>query len=79
MGTAENAMGGSYGAREFGPSDWASARWRRGGSRWTPFEIVAMVLGFIVFWPIGLAVLGYKFWQGRNGGPDLQTLATNKW
>jgi Protein of unknown function (DUF2852) len=80
MGTADNAMGGSYGAREFGPSDWASARWRRrGGSRWTAFEIIAMVLGFIVFWPIGLAILGYKFWQGRYGGPDLQTLATNKW
>ena len=80
MGTAENAMGGSYGAREFGPSEWAGAHWRRsGGSRWTAFEILAMVLGFIVFWPIGLAILGYKFWQRRNGGPDLQTLATNKW
>jgi hypothetical protein len=80
MGTADNTMGGSYGAREFSPGDWANARWRRrGGSRWTAFEILAMVLGFIVFWPIGLAVLGYKFWQSRNGGPDLQTLATNKW
>ena len=79
MGTADNAMGGSYGAREFGPRDWAGARWRRSGSRWTAFEIIAMVLGFIVFWPIGLAILGYKFWQGRYGGPDLQTLATNKW
>jgi hypothetical protein len=79
MGAAESAMGGSYGAREFGQSDWTNAGWRRGGSRWTAFEIIAMVLGFIVFWPIGLAVLGYKFWQSRNGGPDLQTLATNKW
>ncbi len=80
MGTADNAMGGSYGAREFSPGEWASARWRRhGGSRWTPFEIIAMVLGFIVFWPIGLAILGYKFWQSRYGGPDLQTVATNKW
>ena len=72
MGTADNTMGGgAYGAREFGPSDWAGARWRRGGSRWTAFEIIAMVLGFVVFWPIGLAILGYKFWQSRNGGPDL--------
>jgi Protein of unknown function (DUF2852) len=78
MGTADNAMGGSYGAREFSPGEWAGARWRR-GSRWTAFEIIAMILGFIVFWPIGLAILGYKFWQGRHGGPDLQTLATNKW
>ncbi|HEY1782583.1 MAG TPA: DUF2852 domain-containing protein [Roseiarcus sp.] len=79
MGTADNAFGGAYGAREFGPSEWVNARWRRGGGRWTPFEIVAMVLGFIVFWPIGLAVLGYKFWQSRYGGPDLQTVANNKW
>src|SRR5215471_16699073 len=79
MGAAENAMGGSYGAREFGPSDWTNARWRRGRSRWTAVEIIAMVLGFIVFWPIGLAILGYKFWQSRNGGPDLQTFAASKW
>ena len=78
MGTADNTMGGSYGAREFGPSEWAGARWRR-GSRWSAFEIIAMILGFVVFWPIGLAILGYKFWQSRYGGPDLQTLATNKW
>ena len=80
MGTADNTVGGSYGAREFGPSEWANARWRRyGGSRWTPFEFIAMILGFIVFWPIGLAILGYKFWQSRHGGPDLQTLAADKW
>ncbi len=79
MGTADNAWGGGYGAREFGPSDWANARWRRGGTRWTAFEIVAMILGFIVFWPIGLAILGYKFWQRRSGGPDLQTFAAAKW
>ena len=80
MGTADGAMGGSYGAREFGAGEWAGARWRRGGgSRWSPFEIIAMVLGFVVFWPIGLAILGYKLWQRRYGGPDLQTLATNKW
>jgi len=75
MGTADK----TWGAREFGPGDWANARWRRrGGSRWTTFEIVAMVLGFIVFWPIGLAVLGYKYWQGRSGGPDLKTFVSEK-
>jgi hypothetical protein len=80
MGTADSAMGGgSYGAREFGAGEWAGARWRQtGGSRWSAFEIIAMVLGFIVFWPIGLAILGYKFWQRRYGGPDLQTFATSK-
>jgi hypothetical protein len=80
MGTADNAMGGSFGAREFGPAEWASAQWRRhGGSRWAPFEIIAMVLGFVVFWPIGLAILFYKIWQRRHGGPDLQTLAADRW
>ena len=81
MSTAQGTYG-SEGAREFGPGDWARGAWRSSGcgaSRWSMFEIVAMVLGFIVFWPIGLAILGYKFWQGRYGGPDLQTLATNKW
>jgi len=78
MGTADNTWGG-YGAREFGPSEWANARWRRRGTRWTGFEIIALVLGFIVFWPIGLAILGYKFWQRRSGGPDLQTFVTDKW
>ena len=45
-------------------------------ARWSPVELVAMVLGFILFWPVGLAVLGYKFWQSKMGGPDLQTVAT---
>ena len=79
MGTADNTWGGGYGAREFRPGDWANARWRRGGTRWTGFEIIALILGFIVFWPIGLAILGYKFWQRRSGGPDLQTFVTDKW
>ncbi len=78
MGTADNTWGGGYGARQFNSGEWANARWRRQGTRWTAFEIVAMVLGFIVFWPIGLAVLAYKFWQSRSGGPDLKTFVTDK-
>ena len=34
---------------------------------WKPFEIAAMVLGFIVFWPIGLAILFAKIWQRQHG------------
>ena len=30
-----------------------------------PAWIIAMVLGFIVFWPIGLALLGYMIWSNR--------------
>ncbi len=82
MSTAQGTYGGSNGAREFGPGEWANMTWRRrgcGASRWTVFELVAMILGFIVFWPIGLAILGYKFWQRRSGGEDLQTFAAGKW
>lgn len=30
-----------------------------------PAWIAVMVVGFILFWPIGLAVLGYLIWSGR--------------
>ncbi len=60
---------GAYGSCQADASPWSRARW-------TPVELVAMVLGFMVFWPIGLAVLGYKYWQRKMGGPDLQTVAT---
>ncbi|NNG02473.1 MAG: DUF2852 domain-containing protein [Inquilinus sp.] len=36
--------------------DWGKPAW-----------IAAMILGFIVFWPIGLAILGYMIWSGRMG------------
>jgi hypothetical protein len=54
-----------------------SGPWSRGcaGGRWTPVELIAMVLGFMVFWPIGLAILGFKYWQRKSNGPDLQTVA----
>ena len=39
-----------------------------------PAWIAVMVLGFVIFWPIGLAILAYLLWSGRmgcwrNGGP----------
>ena len=34
-------------------------------SGWTPIGVAAMVLGFVVAWPIGLAVLAYILWGGR--------------
>lgn len=39
---------------------------QRGKGAW----IVAMVLGFIAFWPVGLAILGYMLFAGkfRTGG-----------
>ena len=45
---------------------WRSPR-RCASGRWRPLEIAAMVLGFMVFWPIGLAILGFKIWQRQTG------------
>ena len=33
---------------------WGSGAW-----------IATMILGFILFWPVGLAILGYMIWSGR--------------
>lgn len=30
---------------------------------WTPLTILLMVLGFIMFWPLGLAMLAYILWR----------------
>jgi Protein of unknown function (DUF2852) len=82
MSTIQGAVGGS-GEQNFGRRDWANSSWRGGScgvGRWSLFEIVAMVLGFIVFWPIGLAILGFKLWQRKSGySGDLQTVAQEKW
>ena len=54
MSTA-HTFGGSGDAREYAPGEWANMR-RRGrscASRWTLFELATMVLGFMIFWPIG--------------------------
>ncbi len=32
---------------------------------WSPWEIGAVVGGFIVFWPLGLLALGLKMWKGE--------------
>jgi Protein of unknown function (DUF2852) len=36
--------------------DWGKPAW-----------IAVMVLGFILFWPLGLAILAYMIWSGRMG------------
>ncbi len=43
--------------------------WRRRGScgaKWTPVELLAMVLGFMVYWPIGLGLIAWKLLQRRK-------------
>ena len=36
--------------------------------QWSPLTIGLMVLGFIIFWPLGLAMLGYILWGEKFGG-----------
>lgn len=36
--------------------------------QWSPLTIALMVMGFILFWPLGLAVLGYILWGEKFGG-----------
>lgn len=39
--------------------------------RWgKPAWIALMVLSFILFWPLGLAILAYFIWSGRMGCTD---------
>lgn len=38
--------------------DWLDAR---GRAAW----IIAMVIGFVLFWPVGLAILAYSIWSKR--------------
>ena len=62
-------IGMSYQSRPTRQNDGSNGRGYWHGEPWKPVEILAMVLGFIVYWPIGLAVLGWKFWQKKSGYP----------
>jgi hypothetical protein len=39
-----------------------SCSWR---SRWSPWEIATIILGFVIFWPIGLIALFWKLIKGE--------------
>jgi len=50
------------------------------GWSWKPVELFAMILGFVVFWPIGLAVIGWKYWQKKTGYQgDIVSFGREKW
>ena len=36
--------------------------------QWSPLTIALMVLGFVIFWPLGLAMLAYILWGEMFGG-----------
>ena len=39
--------------------------WRGAADRrWHPVALTAMIVGFVIFWPLGLAVLAWKKWMG---------------
>jgi len=50
--------------------------WGKKGS-WTGYNIAAMVLGFVFFWPVGLVIL-YWIIRGRDVR-DLPAAAREKW
>lgn len=55
-------------------------RRRYGTAPWKPIEIIAMILGFIIFWPIGLAILFAKLWHSRSDyAGDLPSFIQSKW
>ena len=49
--------------------------------RWTPLAIFAMIVGFILWWPLGLAVIGYILWGGSVDqlADDLTAKASEAW
>ncbi|MCW2315168.1 hypothetical protein M2322_000702 [Rhodoblastus acidophilus] len=51
-----------------------------GRMRWKPIEVVAMILGFVWFFPIGLAILFWKIWQAKSQySGDFGAFAQEKW
>ena len=51
--------------RAAGHEDGLRRAWGR--RAWTPWEIALMVTGFVVFWPVGLAILFWILWSKRHG------------
>jgi Protein of unknown function (DUF2852) len=48
-----------------GEGDAMRRPWTR--QPWAAWEIALMVVGFVVFWPIGLAILFWILWNKRHG------------
>ena len=48
-----------------GNHSYAGERGFRGFRDFRPLELVAMILGFVFFWPIGLAILVFKLCGGQ--------------
>ncbi|MCP4183329.1 MAG: DUF2852 domain-containing protein [Hyphomicrobiales bacterium] len=44
-----------------------------------PAWITLMILGFVIFWPIGLAILGYLIWSKRMGCSSRRKFRNQLW
>ena len=45
----------------------------RTGWTWKPAELAALVIGFMIHWTLGLAVIAWKLWNDRQAAPvDLE-------
>jgi hypothetical protein len=65
MSSFSSAAGPAPGGAYDGPHpQWAGRC--SGRMRWKPLEIVAIVLGFMFYWPIGVALIGLKIAQRRG-------------
>ncbi len=56
--------------------------WPRRAEHWldgygTPGWIAAMVLGFVLFWPVGLALLAYMIWGKQMFGKSCRKAKTH--
>ena len=68
-------MSSTFGAEPVDGSDFAAGspyrgQWRRSrgcGASWSAAELLAIVIGFMVYWPIGVAILACKLIQRRRG------------
>lgn len=58
----------SCSATTWGPRDGSHRGFRRG--RWRPMELAGMIAGFVIFWPVGLAILAWKGWKEGWWGPN---------
>ncbi len=75
-------MSADGGCQSYSAGPSRDSHWRgcAPGEPWTALEVIAMVLGFIVFWPIGLAILGWKMWQKKSGyHGDIFSFGREKW
>jgi hypothetical protein len=60
-----SAIGSGW--REAAAGENGGSRYTHRSGRWRGFEIAAMVLGFVLFWPVGLAILFWIIWNKQHG------------